>query len=118
MLNLSPNLSFISTTYIICIVLTASTFSPAGHAQIRRSSHPHGFGVSANINVEAANRNAYAGAVGDANEMRSPSGAAARGGDTRIQGHTKIKATQKDASSTAVGKENNATNEAGIIGGR
>lgn len=112
------NSSFISKIYIFCIVLVTSTFSPLGYTQMQRSSNPHGFGVSANINIEAANRNTYTGAVTEANEPRNTSGTAARGGEPRIQGHTKIKATQKDASSTAVGKENNATNEAGIIGGR
>ena len=37
---------------------------------------------------------------------------------TRIQGNTNIKASQKNATAVAVGKNNTAANEAGVIGGK
>jgi len=36
----------------------------------------------------------------------------------QIQGNTKIKASQKNATAVAVGKNNTAANEAGVIGGK
>ena len=36
----------------------------------------------------------------------------------QIQGNTNIKASQKNATAVAVGKNNTAANEAGVIGGK
>ena len=36
----------------------------------------------------------------------------------QIQGNTEIKASQKNATAVAVGKNNTAANEAGVIGGK
>ena len=36
----------------------------------------------------------------------------------QIQGNTEIKADQKNATAVAVGKNNTAANEAGVIGGK
>ena len=36
----------------------------------------------------------------------------------QIQGNTKIQASQKNATAVAVGKNNTAANEAGVIGGK
>ena len=54
--------------------------------------------------------------MGEGNVAKNTAGAIK--GGTQIQGNTKIKASQKNATAVAVGKNNTAANEAGVIGGK
>ena len=56
---------------------------------------------------------AQASQAGPKGGMSSPN---AQG--VQIQGNTNIKASQKNATAVAVGKNNTAANEAGVIGGK
>ena len=48
----------------------------------------------------------------------TPDSVQATSGGVNIQGNTNIKASQKNATAVAVGKNNTAANEAGVIGGK
>ncbi len=48
----------------------------------------------------------------------SQKGAQGTSGGVNIQGNTNIKVEQKNARAVAVGKDNKAANEAGVIGGK
>ena len=68
------------------------------------------------ISVESLSAIAGIRTVGEGNVAKNTAGAIK--GGTQIQGNTKIKASQKNATAVAVGKNNTAANEAGVIGGK
>ena len=57
-------------------------------------------------------------AFAQAGVQAAPGSVQATSGGVNIQGNTNIKAKQTNATAVAVGKNNTAANEAGVIGGK
>lgn len=102
---------------IISVAIAAAIIaSPVFAQQAQRSSNPQGVQIQGNTNINAANQNVAAVAVGEGNEAKNTTGAIK--GGTQIQGNTNINAKQQNAVAVAVGRNNTAANEAGVIGGK
>ncbi len=87
--------------------------------EVERSSYPQGIVVEGDTQPYV-NQSETAAFLPSRDAEMGTSGSAAVAGrsNVQIQGTTRIKAEQKNASAVAVGKGNAANNEVGVIGGK